>query len=227
VPKRYSEGKYHQIHEAIWDKEIRRLGAHGLGVYFYIRTCRHRNSEGLFYLPVSWVTADTSFDDDSIWLGLTELERYEFAFYDEENDVLLDLRALDHWEPRGRPQLKGAISRLAAVPDSPLHDKFLEIARAKAPGLADVIADPTLLDEMKKKSEGVSGDGIDTPLGERGRARARQTEEEREARGFRCRCGSDQKVQRAGDGFICDDCLRKEQKWGVEYVAGLRPLATS
>lgn len=115
-----------------WDDPTRMLA-------LYLLTCPHRNLEGLFRLPLSYVTADLDWPMAKLREAMRQLEDDEFLLRDKETDVVLIRRALKYQAPRSAKQIKGALSALAEVPASSVHDAFREVCERYAPALAEAL----------------------------------------------------------------------------------------
>jgi hypothetical protein len=132
--------KYLQVSPHIWTPAFRSLrqdhpDAHGL--YLYLCTCRHRNSEGLFWLPVEYMAIDLGMADEEVKASLSVLSDRGYVDYDYTAEVVLDLHALDYYKPKGPSQIKGAINKLEQVPNTSLKSELIRVALAKAPEFAD------------------------------------------------------------------------------------------
>lgn len=104
----------------------------------YLLTCKHRNLEGLYKLPVNYAAEDLHWTPAKVRKYLDALIAEGFCEYDEGTKVLLLPNALDYYQPKTTPQLKGALADLAGLPATPLKQRFLE--RAKSFG-ADKLVD--------------------------------------------------------------------------------------
>lgn len=180
-----SKSRYHKIRSIIWDAEFRRVGQkfpEALAVYFYLITCRHRATEGLFSLHKSYVVADTGLSIEAVDKAFDVLLEAAYISYDDENNVVLDRCALRDYEPKGKSQITGALNRVEEVPDCSLKGEFFDLARDLTPDFAQ-----ELLDEfpLLETLSGQSGDSLETLSGQqtRSRERARAKSKELEHRG--------------------------------------------
>lgn len=106
----------------------------------YLLTCKHRNLEGLYVLKVEYAAADLRWNSAKVRKYLAALELEGFCEYDEAARVVLLPKALDYYQPKSRPQLKGALADMAKVPATPLKERFMVEAESRAPELFNALA---------------------------------------------------------------------------------------
>lgn len=177
--------KYHSVSPNLWDKKFRSLNANVQRIYLYIRTCRHRHSEGLFPLPIEYVKADTGASGEEVAAAFDSLTKEGFITYDWENEVVLDRLALHEYEPAGPKQITGALNKIEQVPRTPLKEELLKVAFVSAPDFAEhiVAGFPELARVLDRKgtdtpSEDYSQAATDTPSIPRVRDRQLEGESE-------------------------------------------------
>lgn len=132
-----NDRRYYRVGPAIWDED---WDDDTTLVAFYILTCGHRNTEGLFKLPLEYAIADLGADRWSV-------ERFRKAFdrlladgfieYDESARVCLISKALEWQAPENPNQVKSALKKLADLPRTPLLARFLASADAHCERLAE------------------------------------------------------------------------------------------
>lgn len=103
----------------------------------YLLTCPHRNLQGLYRLSVRYAADDLGWSTQRTKRALEELVEDGFAEYDWKAKVVLLPKALRYYQPKTRPQLTGALQALAKVPDTPLKQRFTDLAREH--GAADLL----------------------------------------------------------------------------------------
>jgi hypothetical protein len=135
---------YSKVSLLFWkDREIRawlRSSEHlTVMLFIYLLTCDHRNSEGLYWLPKSYVETDMALEADEVSERMAHLLDRGFVKYDEDAEVVFLPKALKYHEPKSKPQIKGAISALEQVPETVLFTDFLSAAETHAPTLAKEI----------------------------------------------------------------------------------------
>ena len=136
--------KYFPVSPAIWNKRLLALGPTTALIYCYILSNPHRNSEGLFRLPLAYVIADLEMSREDVLQAFSDLGDEELIRFDGEAEVLLDLNALFLLAPTSETQLKGAITKLRQVPRSPLLAEFHKLTIAYAPRLAEAVTEAFL-----------------------------------------------------------------------------------
>ena len=130
-------GSYHPVNPEIWDRTMRELSPETTNVYFYILTCRSRNSEGLFSLAIGHIAHDTGLDQEAVTAALDELSRRGRLLYDPDAEVVLDRTALKQHPLRSASdkRIVGAVRKFESVPDTPLKAEFLELTKVYSPEL--------------------------------------------------------------------------------------------
>ncbi|MDA0184119.1 hypothetical protein OJ997_27670 [Solirubrobacter phytolaccae] len=87
---------------------------------FYLMTCTHRTSEGLFFLPGAYASADLGWTPERFGEALSELLRHGFVEYDRTADVCLLVDALVWQAPAHGNAVKAAVKALRELPQTPL-----------------------------------------------------------------------------------------------------------
>lgn len=108
-------------------------------VALYMLTCGHRNSEGLYWLPKAYVGADLALEAEEVGATMATLMEDRFIEYDDGAEVVFVRNALKYHEPKSKPQIKGAITALEQVPETPLLSSLLSVAETHAQTLAKEI----------------------------------------------------------------------------------------
>jgi hypothetical protein len=134
--------RYHLVAPKYWP-DMRGLSRDAKLLGLYLLTCEHRNTEGLYYLPLAYMADDLEMSAKVLRKALVELEGRDFISYDESARVLFIHKALTYpsQQPKTDNQVRGAMNALADVPPSPLWDAFGMAAETYAPDLAKAIAD--------------------------------------------------------------------------------------
>ncbi|WP_370325276.1 hypothetical protein [Euzebya sp.] len=143
-----------------WDDTTRTLA-------LYLLTSQHATSEGYFHLPIAYAAADLGWDLDKVEKAFAQLDADDFARYDPDAEVVLVVKAIRWNEPRGKPQIKGAVTRIQEAPASPLLVELCRSAEGLEGGIhAELIP---LADPFERVSEPSpdtpSGGSADTPSG--------------------------------------------------------------
>jgi hypothetical protein len=119
-------GKYNAVPAVLWDRHLREQSPDPQRLYLYNWTNRHRNSEGIYWLPTAYIEVDLKLTSEEVRRALVELS--SLLRYDHDAEVLLDLNALRYRQPKGWRQLRGAVNVLVQVPDTPLLATFFKLA---------------------------------------------------------------------------------------------------
>lgn len=158
---------YRELYTSYWpwalrhglDDSARCLGA-------YLLTCDHRTFEGIYRLPAAYAIADLGWDRETYRAALERLVAEGFVLVDEHADVVLLVNALEYRQPKGGPQIAGAVKVLKRLPETPLLRNLLEAARGYAPAFAEAIEEafPNVLDTPSIPPIGPSNTpSVDTP----------------------------------------------------------------
>ena len=121
------------VSPAIWNRRVLDLGKETVLIYCYLLTNKHRNSEGLYHLPIAYMIGDLGgldLDEDDIRVALEALKDEGLIYCDQDVDVVFIPDALLLQPPASPKQLVGAIRKLRDVPVTPLLHKLYERAVA-------------------------------------------------------------------------------------------------
>ena len=133
----YQRVNYQRVYTTVWDQpwdeDTRYLA-------FYLMTCKHRVTEGLFRLPKPYAWADLRWAPERFERAFSTLLADGFAEYDPAAEVLLLPKALELQQPGNTNQIVGATRALERLPDSFLFQRFYEIAKTFAKAFAKALA---------------------------------------------------------------------------------------
>lgn len=148
-------GGYQRVYVDVWDQpwshDTRYLA-------FYLMTCEHRITEGLFRLPKQYMSADLDRTPDAIEDAIGDLIRDGFVEYDDNAKVVLLPGALRLQQPANKNHVKPAVGKLARLPKTYLFQRFYALARQYAPAFAD-----GLLAAYPERILNAIGDGTPNP----------------------------------------------------------------
>lgn len=131
---------YHRVFSRLWVNPVfRSCSEDGRHALVYLLTCPHRNTEGLFRLPIPLAAYDLGWQQDRTGQALAELETVGFIAIDRDTDLVWLVNAVKWNTPAGPKQIKGAVNALAEVPSSPLRAWYLIRCRSVCPDLANAI----------------------------------------------------------------------------------------
>lgn len=114
---------YYRISPTIWRES---WSEDTRTVAFYILTCDHRTTEGLFRLPEAYIVADLGWTPARIRKCLVELEKANFI--KRSGDVVLIVKALKTQAPQNPNQARAAVRAVELVPSTELDAEFLQLA---------------------------------------------------------------------------------------------------
>lgn len=121
---------YHRVGSSIWREfatDDTRLMA------TYLLTCDHRTTEGLFVLPMGYVTADLGWSVRRARSAFDAILEHGLVRYDVTPRVCLIVKALK-WQPPANPKVvTSAMRKLAGLPDTTLVVDFYEQAERYCP----------------------------------------------------------------------------------------------
>lgn len=160
--------QYARVSGRFWT-DTKDWGPHNQRVALYLLTNRHRTMEGLYHLPLGYLCADLNITPRQAQQALEFIQTTGLVAYDPDAEVVFIRKALKHAAPKTANHIKGAISRLTAVPSSPLWHEFRMACECHADGLADAmrVAWPSLFASSSSSSNtppltppGGNGDGM-------------------------------------------------------------------
>lgn len=128
---------YQRVYADVWDQpwsEDARYAA------FYLMTCEHRITEGLYRLPIPYAWADLRWTPERFEAAFGELIADGFVEYDRQAQVVLLTGALELQQPGNANQITGAVRALDRLPDTPLFQRFHGLAKAFAEPFAKALA---------------------------------------------------------------------------------------
>ncbi len=105
-----------------WPRDVQYLA-------LFLLTCRHRELEGIFVLPLHHITADLHLTVKKVKKCIGVLTENGFLRYDPATKVMLIRNALKYQCPESENVIKGAIRRIVDLPQSPLLIEFLGLAK--------------------------------------------------------------------------------------------------
>jgi hypothetical protein len=132
--------RYSPVCHTFWS-DVRGWGDDATLMALYLLTCPHRTTEGLFRLPLGYVVEDLGWRIPRVKKALTALLDKGFVESDESVSVILIVNALRDQPPENPNQMKGAISRLEELPETPLLGRLYQLAREFRPLLAESLSE--------------------------------------------------------------------------------------
>jgi hypothetical protein len=121
----------HTIWLQPWDNDVRLLA-------FYLLTCEHRTTEGLYRLPLAYVAEDLGWPQAKVAKRFQVLVAAGFVEHDPNAQVVLIVKALERQRPNPN-QAIAAIKKLRLLPQTPLRRRFYALAEASSPALAEAM----------------------------------------------------------------------------------------
>lgn len=128
--------KYYRVSPAIWrepwDDDTKLVA-------FYLLTCEHRTTEGLFRMPLTYAQSDMGWPAKRFDRAFNQLLAAGFIEHDEDAEVVLIVNALRYQAPANPKQAIGAVNQLKGLPRNRLADRFETIARTVSSRLAEAL----------------------------------------------------------------------------------------
>lgn len=134
---------FNLVPTSMYDHGFAQMSRDAQTLELYIRSCPQRTSEGLFRFGLGTVSDDLGMERRQILAALEELQSHSRPFmYDADASVLLDLSTLPmsrvgvrkkadaDWSGKPDKRILGAISKLRALPPTPLLRQLLLLADA-------------------------------------------------------------------------------------------------
>ena len=154
-----SNRTYYRVSPSIWHPKRSHWTDDMRLLAMYLLTSPHRNTEGLYYLPLGYIETDLGWTPDRVSHrvsdrvsdtvsdrvygrvseALSQLEAEGFVEYDHSAQVVFLPNALKYQPPVGPKQITGAIRALRDIPETylfqRLHEKAIQYAIGYAEGL--------------------------------------------------------------------------------------------
>ncbi len=133
--------KYAAVSTRMRSANLRSCSVEARIVRAYIATCPGRATEGLFPLPLGFANADIGLSHEVISGVLLELQEAHIIKWDPNTELVLDLEALEVANMRSEndKRVRGAITQLRGLGDTPLKASVLRVANRYSPVLARAI----------------------------------------------------------------------------------------
>lgn len=115
--------RYYRVGPSIWDEpwtDDQRYMA------VYLLTCRHRNTEGLYRLPMSYVVEDLGWTAKRVAKAFDALVECGFVMHDPDARVVFIVKAPDWQGSKNSNQITGGVRAIREVPPSRLDEPFLK-----------------------------------------------------------------------------------------------------
>lgn len=147
--------RYYRISTRFWDDERSAKWPDAMKLAaVYFMTCKHRQLEGIYVLPLKYAASDLGWTEKRIRKVITFLESEGFLRYDASSNLLLIRNSLKYQTPESDNVIKGAIRRINDLPQSPLLLEFQELVakhclRRGAPVFAAVFSEE--VDQVMKR----------------------------------------------------------------------------
>lgn len=125
---------YADVWDQPWDQDVRYLA-------FYLMTCQHRVTEGLYRLPQPYVWADLNWSPQRFEEAFGELIDDGFVEYDAKAQVILLPGALVLQQPANPNNVKAALKAIERLPKTHLLQRFYGLAERFAKPLAEGLAE--------------------------------------------------------------------------------------
>jgi hypothetical protein len=130
--------RYYRVAPAIWNESWEddvRL------VAFYLLTCPHRTTEGLFRLPLAYAWEDMGWPAKRFEKAFKQLIANDFVEYDYDARVCLIVNALVYQQPENPNQVTAAMKAIRELPATPLLDRLLVVAETHSQRLAKALCE--------------------------------------------------------------------------------------
>lgn len=153
-------GRYYRVSPAFWidhdwDDDTR-LAA------LYVLTCPHRNTEGLFRMPLTYAATDLGWAARRFEKALRRLISDCFVEYDRDASVCLIVNALKWQTPDNPNQVKAAMKAVRQLPETPLLNRFRTLAATHSQRLTEAL-DQELGEQIGDPHNSTSSSNSSTP----------------------------------------------------------------
>lgn len=152
--------EYAKVSPKLWRSKKFRL-LHGSAerlLYFYLLTCPHSNSAGVYHMPQSYISADLGWEDDITQGHMTRLIDVGLIEYDHEEEAVM----ITNWfraanAPTNPRHLAGIVRQIVENPSKTLAAKAMETLKEECGDKLEALPD-----DMKKLVSSLSQGLLDT-----------------------------------------------------------------
>jgi DnaD/phage-associated family protein len=136
-----TEGRYTKLKSKFWtDEKARKWDSDTKFLALYLLTSPHKNMLGCYVLPKLYICADLGWDLKQLDKPFLKLLDDSFIKYDSDNELIFLCNFLKHNQLENGNQVKGALTVLNELPQSPLlHDLKLLLERLGKPFLKPLL----------------------------------------------------------------------------------------
>jgi hypothetical protein len=130
--------RYHRVLTSIWDEpwtdDVRLVA-------LYLLSNRHRTTEGIYRLPLSYAAEDLGWPTERLGDALKSLIDDEFVRYDPQAKVVLIRNALKVQKPENPNQIKAAVKAVAELPPTAVLAEFATLVATHCEPFAHALAE--------------------------------------------------------------------------------------
>ena len=120
--------RYSRVPETFWLHAVSWRDDMKLAALYFV-TCRHKTVEGIFILPVEYVSADLKWTAKKVRKAIAFLVDAEFLCFDPMTNIMLIRNALKYQAPENDNQAKSCLRRIVSLPNTELVAQFLLLAK--------------------------------------------------------------------------------------------------
>lgn len=129
---------YYRVGSSLW-REFRTDDTRLMAAY--VLTCDHRTTEGLFHLPLGYVSADLGWKESRTRKAFSMIADQGLIRYDDDARVCLIMKALKWQAPANPNQRTAALRKLVSLPETFLFPEFYQQARLFAEQFAELLVE--------------------------------------------------------------------------------------
>lgn len=119
---------YSKIDALFWsDEKTRAMSPDARYIVLYLLTSPHRNILGCYHLPKLYIMADTKLSQNKFNAAWKEVQKSGMVKYDEASEMILVCNFIKYNPLENPNQVKGAISKLKELPETPFFAEIAEI----------------------------------------------------------------------------------------------------
>ena len=119
---------YSKIDSRFWsDEKTRAMSPDARYIVLYLLTSPHRNILGCYHLPKLYIMADTKLSQNKFNAAWKEVQKSGMVKYDEASEMILVCNFIKYNPLENPNQVKGAISKLKELPETPFFAEIAEI----------------------------------------------------------------------------------------------------
>ena len=131
---------YSKVNKSFWyDSKVENWDFESKFFALYLLTNHHSNTEGLYKLPLAYISFDLKLEKEKIKDLLNYLIKEDFINYDQQNSIVFIKKGLKYNKIKNKSQRKSAFNKIDNLSQSYLFQQFIKAAEKYDPQFAKFV----------------------------------------------------------------------------------------